>query len=178
MTITAIDVAVVAVMLLAIIRGMFIGMIRESFSVAAIGAVVIGAVYGAGPAGIWLDNATAGEIGGTAAKVLGGVGAGLFAGVVVGTAGRYLRRGARMVGLGMADRAGGALVGAAEGAVIALIMLAGASRMFGPDHPAVFNAYSVAVLEEIQTAVETGTAPQLPGRTQVASGPPKETGTP
>lgn len=176
MTITAIDAAVVAVMLLAIIRGMFIGMIRESFSVAAIGAVVVGAVYGAGPAGIWLDNATAGEIGGTAAKILGGVAAGLLSGVVVGTAGRYVRRAARIVGLGMADRAGGALVGAAEGAVIALIVLAGASRMFGPEHPAVFNAYSVAVLEELKTAVETGTAPQLPGRTQVASGPPQENG--
>lgn len=176
MTITAIDVAVVAVMLLAITRGMFIGMIRESFSVAAVGAVVIGAVYGAGPAGVWLDNATAGEIGGTAAKVLGGVGAGILSGIVVGTAGRYIRRGARIVGLGMVDRAGGAVVGAAEGAVIAVIMLAGASRMFGPEHPAVFNAYSVAVLHEMQTAIETGTRPELPGLAQVASGPPDSSG--
>ena len=44
----------------------FIGMIRESFSVAAVGAVVIGAVYGSGPTGVWLDNASGGEIGGTA----------------------------------------------------------------------------------------------------------------
>ncbi len=172
MSITAIDAAVVAVMFLAIARGVFIGMIRESFSVAAVGAVVIGAVYGSGPTGVWLDNATGGEIGGTAAKILGGVGAGILSGIFVGTAGRYLRRGARIAGLGMADRAGGALVGAAEGAVIAVLMLAGASRMFGAEHPVVFNAYSVAVLEEIQTAIETGAAPQLPGLPQIASGPP------
>ena len=176
MTITALDIAVVAVMLLAISRGVFIGMIRESFSVAAVGAVVLGAVYGGGPAGIWLHNATAGELGGTAAKVLGSAGAGILAGIVVGTAGRYIRRGARLVGLGMLDRAGGAVMGAAEGALVVAIMLAGASRMFGPEHPAVFNAYSVAVLHEVQTAIETGTHPDLPGLPQVASGPPERDG--
>ena len=117
MNTTAIDIAVFAILLLAIVRGMFVGMIREGFSVAAIGAVVLGAVYGAGPTGLWLDTATAGEIGGSASKVLGGVFAGIASGVVVGAAGRYLRRGARVVGLGMADRIGGAAIGAAEGAV-------------------------------------------------------------
>ena len=66
MNITAIDIAIVAIVSLAIVRGVFVGMIREGFSVAAIGAVVLGAVYGAGPTGAWLDNASAGEIGGSA----------------------------------------------------------------------------------------------------------------
>lgn len=51
MNITAIDIAIVAIVSLAIVRGVFVGMIREGFSVAAIGAVVLGAVYGAGPTG-------------------------------------------------------------------------------------------------------------------------------
>jgi hypothetical protein len=118
MNITAIDIAIVAIMGLALIRGVFVGMIREGFSVAAIGAVVLGAVYGAGPTGAWLDNASAGEIGGSAAKVLGGIFAGVLAGVLVGALGRYLRRGARIVGLGMADRIGGGAIGAAEGALV------------------------------------------------------------
>ena len=44
MSITAIDAAVVAVLFLGIVRGMFIGMIRESFSVAAVGAVVVASI--------------------------------------------------------------------------------------------------------------------------------------
>lgn len=174
MNITAIDIAIVAIMGLALIRGVFVGMIREGFSVAAIGAVVLGAVYGAGPTGAWLDNASAGEIGGSAAKVLGGIFAGVGAGVLVGALGRYLRRGARIVGLGMADRIGGGAIGAAEGALVATLVLAGATRMFGPEHPAVFNSYSVAVVEEMKIAFETGTPPQLPGLPSVASGPPPD----
>jgi len=173
MNTTAIDIAVFAVVLLAIVRGMFVGMIREGFSVAAIGAVVLGAVYGSGPTGIWLDTASAGEIGGSAAKVIGGIFAGVVSGVVVGAAGRYLRRGARVVGLGMADRIGGALIGAAEGSVVALLVLSGATRLFGPEHPAVFNSYSVALVEEMKFAFETGTVPQFPGLPSVASGPPE-----
>jgi uncharacterized membrane protein required for colicin V production len=172
MNITAIDIGIVAIMGLAIVRGTFVGMIREGFSVGAIGAVVLGAVYGAGPAGAWLDNASAGEIGGSAAKVLGGAVAGVGAGVVVGALGRYLRRGARIVGLGMLDRVGGGAIGAAEGALVAMLVLSGATRVFGPDHPAVFNSYTVAVVEEMKFALETGTAPQLPGLPSVASGPP------
>ena len=172
MNITAIDVGIVAIVALAIVRGMFVGMIREGFSVAAIGAVVLGAIYGAGPAGVWLDNATAGEIGGSAAKVVGGIFAGVGSGVVVGALGRYLRRGARIVGLGMADRIGGAALGAAEGAVVAMLVLAGATRMFGPEHPAVFESYSVALANELRVSLETGTTPLLPGLPNVASGPP------
>lgn len=171
MNITAIDVAIFAVMLLASVRGFFVGMIREGFSVAAIGAVVLGAVYGAGPAGIWLDNATAGEIGGSAAKVVGGIVAGVMSGVVVGTAGRYLRRGARIVGLGMVDRIGGSVVGSAEGALVAVLILSAATRMFGPEHPAVFNSYSVALVEEMKFALKTGTTPQFPGLSDASSGP-------
>lgn len=172
MNITAIDVGIVAIVALAIVRGMFVGMIREGFSVAAIGAVVLGAVYGSGPTGVWLDNATAGEIGGSAARVIGGIFAGVASGVLVGALGRYLRRGARIVGLGMADRIGGAALGAAEGAVVALLLLAGATRMFGPEHPAVFESYSVALVDELRVSFETGTVPQLPGLPSVAAGPP------
>ena len=73
MNITAIDIAIVAIIILASVRGMFVGLIREGFSVGAIGAVVLGAVYGAGPTGLWLAPASAGALGGRAAKVLGGV---------------------------------------------------------------------------------------------------------
>lgn len=174
MNVTAIDVAIACIMALAIVRGMFVGMIREGFSVGAIGAVVLGAVYGAAPTGAWLDQATAGEIGPSAGRVLGGALSGIAAGVAIGAAGRYLRRGARIAGLGMADRIGGGVIGGAEGALVAAIVLVGAQRLFGPEHPAVFNSYTATVVEEVQFALETGSVPQLPGLPNVASGPPPD----
>ena len=174
MGLPVLDLIVGAVMALAVVRGFFVGMIREGFSVAAIGAVVLGMIYGAQPAGLWIDQATAGEVGGQPAKWIGGAICGVLAGIGVGALGRYLRRGARIVGLGMADRVGGSAIGAAEGALISTLVIVGAMRAFGPEHPAVFNAYSVAVMDEVQFAIETGTVPRLPGLPDVASGPPAE----
>lgn len=174
MGIPILDIIVGSVMALAIVRGFFVGMIREGFSVGAIGAVVLGIVYGAQPAGLWLDTATAGEIGGQPAKWIGGVMVGLLAGVAVGALGRYLRRGARVVGIGMVDRVGGGAIGAAEGALIATIVILGATKMFGPEHPAVFNSQSVAMMDRVEYAMETGDLQPLAGLPSVASGPPKQ----
>ncbi|MCA9509442.1 MAG: CvpA family protein [Myxococcales bacterium] len=171
MKVPMLDLVVGAVMALAIVRGFFVGMIREGFSVAAIGAVVLGMLYGAQPAGLWLEQATAGEVGGQPAKWIGGLACGIAAGIAIGALGRYLRRGARIVGLGMADRVGGSAIGAAEGALIGTLLIVGATRAFGPQHPQVANAYSVAVMDELQFAIETGTMPQLPGLPNVASAP-------
>lgn len=171
MGVPVLDLIVGGVMALAIVRGFFVGMIREGFSVAAIGAVVLGMIYGAQPSGLWLEQATAGEIGGQPAKWIGGLACGIAAGVAIGALGRYMRRGARIVGLGMADRVGGGAIGAAEGALIGTLLIVGAMRALGPEHPAVFNTYSVAVMDEIQVALETGTMPQLPAFSGVASGP-------
>jgi uncharacterized membrane protein required for colicin V production len=175
MGIPVLDIIVGSIMALAIVRGLFVGMIREGFSVGAIGAVVLGIVYGSQPAGLWLDTATAGEIGGQPAKWIGGVMVGVSAGVVVGALGRYLRRGARIVGLGMADRVGGGAIGAAEGALIATIVILGANKMFGPEHPAVFNSQSVAMMSRVEYAMETGDiTPLTEGLPSVASGPPRQ----
>jgi len=175
MGIPVLDIIVGAIMALAVVRGFFVGMIREGFSVGAIGAVIIGIVYGAQPAGLWLDAATAGEVGGQPAKWIGGIIVGLSAGIVVGTLGRYLRRGARVVGLGMADRVGGGAIGVAEGALIATIVILGANKMFGPEHPAIFNSQSVAVMSRVEYAMETGDlTPLTEGLASVASGPPRQ----
>lgn len=166
---STLDAAIAAIMALGAARGLFVGMIREGFSIAAIGAAVLGARYGGAPVGAWLDKATAGEIGGGAGMWIGGIACAVFAGILVGTLGRYLRRGARIVGLGMADRIGGAAVGAAEGALVAAVVIVGATWAFGREHPAVYGSYSVAVFDEMRTAVETGELPDLPA---VSSGPP------
>lgn len=104
---------------------------------------------------------------------MGGIFAGVTSGILVGALGRYVRRGARIVGLGMADRIGGGAVGAAEGALVAMIVIMGAQRMFGTEHPVVFNSYSVAVAEELRVSFATGTVPQLPGLPSVAAAPPE-----
>lgn len=171
MGISILDMVVGAVMALAVLRGFYVGMIREGFSVGTIGAVVLGIVYGAEPAGLWIENATYGEIGGQLAKWTGGAIVGLLAGVAVSALGRYLRRISRIVGLGMADRVGGSAIGAAEGALLAMLVIAGASKMFGPDHPAVFNSHSIAMMDRVEEAVAASDLDSLPSLPSVASGP-------
>jgi len=104
----------------------------------------------------------------------GGLLCGILAAVLVGGVGRWLRRGARVVGLGMADRIGGIFVGAAEGALVGALLIVGASYAMGRNHPQVNNAYSVALFEEVQTSIQTGVAPKIPGLPSVGTGPPPE----
>lgn len=176
MDIPVLDIIVGSIMALAILRGFFVGMIREGFSVGAIGAIVLGIAYGAQPTGLWLNTATGGEISGQPAEWIGGMIIGVIlsviAGVVVGALGSYLRKGARLVGLGIADRLGGAAIGAAEGALVAAIVILGANKMVEPEHPAVFNSQSVAIMSRVEYAMETGDFTTITELPSVASGPP------
>ena len=178
MDIPVLDIIVGSIMALAIVRGFFVGMIREGFSVGAIGAIVLGVAYGAQPAGLWLSTATAGELSGQPAKWIGGMLIGVMlsviAGVVVGALGSYLRKGARVVGLGIADRLGGSAIGAAEGALVAALVIFGANKMVEPDHPAVFNAESVAIMSRVEYAMKTGDFTTIAELPSVASGPPQQ----
>jgi uncharacterized membrane protein required for colicin V production len=158
---SALDMAIAVVIGIAVVRGAFVGMIREGFSIAAIGAAILAGRYGAESTGAWLNEASAGEIGGSAAMWLGAALCAVLGGIMVAAAGRWLRRGARMVGLGLADRVGGAAVGAAEGTLVASLMILGATTTFGAEHPAVYGSYSVALMEDVRTAVETGEFPDL-----------------
>ena len=66
-----------------------------------------------------------------------------------------LRRGARAVGLGLVDRAGGALLGAAEGSLVIAVLLVLATTVLGRDHPAFQDTRTLAAFERVE-AVATG----------------------
>ena len=148
---STLDAVVLAVLGVAVVRGLAIGLIREGFSIAALGGALLAVRYGVGPVAGWIAGASRGDLGGTASTWIAGIAIGLGTVAVLGTAGRLLRRGARAVGLGWADRVGGGLIGAVEGALAAAVVLVVATWAAGPESPLVENARSVDVLENVQS---------------------------
>ena len=155
---TLIDVAVGIVMLVAVLRGLMIGLIRETFSIAALGAAVLAVRYGAAPAGEWLTDVTGGETGPLPPAWMAGTGLAIVASFSVAIIGYAIRRSARRVGLSWADRIGGAALGAAEGAVVALLIVMGASFLIGREHPSVSDSRSLAAYDAVREYLaESGT---------------------
>ena len=155
------DASIGVLLALAMLRGIWIGLLREGFSIAALAAGCLSVRYGAGPGGEWLASVSGGQIGAAAAPWIAGTAIAIASVMAVGMIGRFLRRGARAAGLGWADRAGGAALGAAEGAVVAAIVVAVTLFVVGRDHPAVAGARSVAAFDALREAVDESGA-QLP----------------
>jgi len=150
-----IDGVVMAVLLLAFARGAWIGMIRESFSIAAVGVSCIALRYANPPAARALNELTGGEIGTGAAPFLTGAFI-LFATIaLIGYLGRFLKRGAQNAGLGWADRLGGGAVGLAEGALVSTLIVMAATFLLGRDHDSIKRARSVAAVDSLQEYVVT-----------------------
>jgi len=151
--ITPIDAAILTILLIGMVRGIFIGMIRELFSVAALGGACIAVRFGVDPTSTWLMNAFEGQIGPTAATWASGATIAIAAVTVVVIAGRILQRGARIAGLGWLDRAGGAVLGTAEGALVVSILLLAATWTVGRNHPALADSQGVHAFTEFQSYV-------------------------
>ena len=164
---TLLDGIVGCVLLAAIARGLYIGLIREGFSMAALAAAVIVTRGALGPASSWLVSATDGQIGELAAPWIAGSAIALATATAVGFAGRVMRRGFQLAGLSWADRMGGAALGLAEGALVAVIVVLGATWVVGRDHPSVADSRSLAVYDQVQQlaierADELPEPPKLP----------------
>jgi membrane protein required for colicin V production len=166
-----VDGVVLAILGLACLRGLLRGLVREAFSVAALAAACVVAKLYYGPLADWLLAASDGRIGELAAPWLAG--ALLVVGAIgaVTLLGRVLRRGARAAGLGWADRAGGALLGTAEGALVAGILLASAAALVGRDHELLASSRSLATFEQLEELVAQ--ARETP---DVAAGPRRSRG--
>lgn len=149
-----IDAIVAVVLALAILRGIWIGLLREGFSIAALAAGCLAVRALANPFGGWLNTVTDGQIGTAVAPWIGGTIVGFATVVGVGIAGRFVKSSARAAGLGWADRAGGAALGAAEGSVVAMILVAVAVLAIGRDHPAIREARSVAAYDSLRAALD------------------------
>jgi membrane protein required for colicin V production len=166
--ISLVDLATLAILTLAVLRGLFRGLIREVFSLGALAAACIAVVLGAAPAADWMLVNLPWELSSLTARVVAGAVIAIGVIAVVAAVGRLLRRGARWAGLGFADRLAGGVLGAAEGAlVIVLLMLLGIS-LVGRDHPVLANSQTLAAFETAEHLAQQ-TGPALP---PVASPPP------
>ena len=137
---STLDSVVLVVIGIAIVRGFWIGMIREGFSIASLGGALLAVRYGAPPAAGFLEKAAQGDLGPTVSLWIAGIAICIGAIFVIGAIGRMLRRGAHSFGLGWADRIAGGVVGAAEGALAAGVILVLTTWAIGADSPLVERA--------------------------------------
>jgi len=157
--------------LIAVLRGVYIGLIRESFSIAALGAAVLAARYATEPMAGWLVDVTGGEIGQGLAPWISGAMIAMATVVGVSLLGRMIRRGARFAGLGWADRLGGAALGAAEGILVAILIVLGATLVMGRQHPAVAPSKSLRAFDEVQSFVASN-RDRIPNSLPSVAAPP------
>jgi membrane protein required for colicin V production len=152
--ISPVDVAALAILTLALLRGLFIGLIREVFSLGALAAACIAVRLGAGPAADWMLLHVPLEIGSLTARVLAGGVIAIFVIVVVAGVGRVLRRGARWAGLGFADRVAGGVLGTAEGCLVLVVLMLLGIAVAGRDHPDLADSRALAAFENVERLVQ------------------------
>lgn len=169
-----VDIVALAILGIACLRGLFLGLIREAFSIGALAAAVVVVRLFLDPVSAWLIDTTGGQIGETIAPWVAGalLAVGAIAGV--GLVGRVLQKGARAVGLGWADRAGGAALGLAEGVIAAGVLLLVSSAVLGRSHEFLAGSRSLGALEQLEqiaaendldTTIDVAAPPlPLPGR--------------
>jgi membrane protein required for colicin V production len=149
-----VDILMATILAIAVLRGFFLGLIREAFSIAAIGGACVAVKLFVRPVADWLQAASDGQIGALIAPWLAGAMLAVGTIAAIAIAGRLLRRGARLAGLGWADRAGGAVLGAAEGALAAAILLLIATSLLGRGHSALAQTHSLAAFEQLEQIVQ------------------------
>ena len=145
----AIDWLCLGVLSLATLRGLLIGAIREAFSLASLGAAVLAVRLWLGPASDWVFWQLP-ELGSWGARLVGGAGLAVLTLLVVAGIGRVLRRGIRVLGLGMADRLAGGVLGVGEGALVASLLVVALLTVLGPQHPLVAGSRSLAFFEGME----------------------------
>lgn len=167
-TLSTVDAVALAVVALAVARGLWIGVIREAFSLVSIAAACVAVRAFTAPAAGWLLEHGPADLSPPVARIAGAVLVALAAVVGVRLAGRVLRRGVHAVGLGFADRLGGGVLGAAEGALLLALALLVGVTVLGPEHPALRDSRALATFEEARRLA--GLDPDAPR--DVAAPPP------
>jgi len=152
--VSALDVVVLAILGMALLRGLLIGAVREAFSLAGLAGACVAVRWGAGPAGEWLARNAPVDLGGFAAQIAAGALIAIAAIFGVAVVGRVVRRGIRLAGLGMADRLAGGLLGATEGAIAAALLLMLAITAVGRDHPALADTRALEAFEQAEKLAE------------------------
>lgn len=150
-----IDLLAVTALAIGLVRGVWIGLIREGLSLAAIALCAIVTRLFVDPVSIALGEWTGGDITGRTAVWIAGVLLVVATILACGLAARLMRTGARFAGLGWADRLGGGALGLAEGTIVAVVLVTIALWLVGPEHPATIDARSVELVEEFRNAHRT-----------------------
>jgi uncharacterized membrane protein required for colicin V production len=148
--VSPVDVAASALLGVAVLRGLAIGMVREAFSVAALAAACVAVRLGTDPAAAWLEANALPGLGPLGARILAGAAVGIGAALAVGLTGRVVRRGLHAVGLGLPDRLAGAAIGAAEGALVVAVALLLAIALLGRAHPLLAHSRALAAFERAE----------------------------
>jgi len=164
----SVDIVVGTIIGIACLRGFFLGLIREAFSLASLVAAYVAVRAFVGPVAEWVGEISGGRINEALEPWVAGA---LLVLVTIGavtTVGRIVRRGARAVGLGFVDRVGGGLLGATEGVLVVVVLFMLVGDRIGRDHPAIANTRTLAALEQMELLASE--AP--PAEVDVAS-PPK-----
>jgi len=156
------DGIVLVILFLGITRGIFIGMVKEGFSMAGLGAAILAARYGTQPASYLLEDLSRGAIGPGLAPWLAGSVLAIGAIVVMALISRLVQQGVRAAGLTWIDRSGGALLGAAEGVLISLLVVLGAVFILGREHSSIENSQSLAFYDAAKDYLQEH-ADELPG---------------
>ena len=154
MEIQPLDIAVVVVILVALMRGFFVGIVREGFILAGLGAAYLAVQLYTLPTADWLEHISGGDIGPGISPWIAGAGLAIGTVTIIVMVGRGLQRTMKTAGLSWADKAGGALLGTVEGLLIAGILLVMGAEILGRDHPAFSETASLAALEELERISE------------------------
>jgi len=147
------DIVAAAVLALAALRGIWIGAVREAFSLTGLAAAAFVVRSWRHPAAAWLDANGPFEVTELAATILAALGLGLGTLLAVGIAGRLVRRSVRGAGLGAVDRLAGGLLGSAEGAVVIAAFVLGLAALLGREDDALAGTRSLAALEALESAL-------------------------
>lgn len=140
-----IDLVALSVLGLAVVRGLWIGVVREAFSLAALAAAVFAFRALRGPVAEEIAMRTQWDSL-VAAAAAGGVVV-IAALVFVTAVGLVVRRIVRGAGLSTVDRLGGGVVGFVEGALLVGLALFGATEVLGPKDPLLAGSRAVVMFQ-------------------------------
>jgi membrane protein required for colicin V production len=165
-----VDAVAAALLGLALLRGLWIGAVREAFSLAGLAAAAWAVRAWRLPAAAWLAAHAPFEMTGLAARVLAAIGVGAGTLIAVALLGRLVYRGVREAGLGFADRLLGAALGLLEGALVVGVLVLGLSTLIGRDDAALAGTRSLAAFEWAEAALGF----ERPAATDRSSHPARE----
>jgi len=150
MEIQPLDIAAAGIVGAAALRGLFIGLLREGFSLASVALAYLAVQLFTIPTAGWLELSSQGNIGPRIAPWIAGAGIAIGTVILVILVGRALQRTVHAAGLNWADRITGSFLGTAEGLLLAGILLVLGTEVLGRDHVAFRNTRSLALLEKVE----------------------------